>query len=209
MMNRPEETPRKKGSGCCIAALVVAGIFLVLGGVIALTVGPKIFQWGKNMIAVQQERAQWSQNWQPPATSFEYEAFFPQTIGDFQQAAHDAYWELVEKPGIHALYTAGPIQRYVSVYQMTEQEKSQLFERLEDVFEQFQESFTEEYRGGHSTVSGHIANRYSYSIRVGDEHRRFVLWWIKGWMFQFSGEDAEELYPFIEEYLAATTKQVA
>jgi hypothetical protein len=208
MLNRPEE-PKKKGSGCCIAAFIVVAVLLVLGVVIAVTIGPKAFEWGKQLITEQQERAEWSQNWQPPAETLDYALFFPKKVGDFQQSSHDAYWEIVEKPGIHALYTAGPIERYVSVYQMTAQEQTQFFGRLEDIFEQFKESFSKEHRGGHSTTQGHIGNRFSYSIKIGDARRRFVVWWIKGWLFQFSGEDEEELYPFIEEYLAATTKQTA
>jgi len=206
-MHRSPDKLKHKRAGCCIVTLITLAILLVLGAVTAMTVGPKVYAWGKQLLARQHERSQWARSWQPPGALLEAGVFFPEQVGEFRRADSEPYWDVVGKPGIHALYTFDSLNRYVSVYQMTDEERQQLYGRLEEKCEQFKDSFAQEYSGGTSSSRVHIGNRYSCSIRVDNHYRHVVFWWIKGWLFQFSGEDAEELDPFIEEYLGATTRQ--
>jgi hypothetical protein len=93
---------------------------------------------------------------------------------------------------------------------MTEQEKNQLFERLNDMFDEVFDRASPP--GGEQMpkqLLTQLKNRASYSASAGDTHIRLVLWWIKGWLFHFSGRGEEELYPFINEYLVVTSKSPA
>ena len=205
-MHRSPDKLKHKRAGCCIVTLITLAILLVLGAVVALTIGPRMVAAGKEMLARERAHSRWASNWQPPADVLETGVFFPQQIGGFQRSDSDPYWDVVGKPGIHTMYAGSGLDRFVSVYPMTDQERSLLFERLEDEFEQFKESFTQEYGGGTASSRVHIGNRYSFSISAGTHHRHVVFWWIKGWLFQFSGEDADALDPFIERYLDATAR---
>jgi hypothetical protein len=177
------------GCGGLLLLLVVAGIF------VASSI-PKMIEWGSEQIALEQERQQLANNWQPPKDNAPSEAFFPPQVDDYELVSHDQDAAIADLrfdlSGSHAIYESNGSRIDVYAYQVNELEKEALFKRVHDLH-------NKDYGTGVKRITTLDYRCYFSSPRHHQNH----LWWMKDWLLVFRTRDAEDREPFVKSFLQA------
>lgn len=183
--------------GCAFVAVVL------VAGLVALfwVKGARLFQsgrgWVKEQVAESRRISEVEQGWQPPSAEPDWQ-WFPTgferwfLIKTLQEPGWGAAG--MERPLTRAIYKRGADVVEVRVFAVAAGEK-------EDVFKQAE---TKLASGARSQFNTRTANRFYLRVN-GREHTR--LWWIKGWLFVFSSQGAEDPEPFMNAYLQAMRDQ--
>ena len=128
------------GVGCGSAILVV-----LIVGIAAVLLAPKMFEWGKQQIALEQDRKELADSWQPPAEDASLEHFFPARVANYELGSRDEDAAIPEfnfdLDGRHVTYQSSDGRIDVFVFRATELEKEALFRRVGDVYEEQEGGF--------------------------------------------------------------------
>lgn len=173
-------------------------IFLMIaGGIAAVLLAPKMFEWGQQQVALEQDRKEIADAWQPPAEDASLETFFPAGVANYEL---DSQGEDATIPdfgfdldGRRATYRSNDSRIDVFVYRATELEKEALFRRVSDVYE--------EQEGGFKRIT-ETGSRLYYSSA---QHHQNHFWWMEGWLLVFRTDDSEDQEPFVRKFLQASS----
>ena len=172
-------------------------VIVVIVGIAAVSLAPKMFEWGKQQVALEQERQQLADSWQPPAEDASLEDFFPAKVANYNLDSRDENAAIPEfqfdLDGRHAVYQSDDSRIDVFVYHATELEKEALFRRVDDVYE--------EQEGGFK-LKTEMGYRLYYS---SSQHHQNHFWWMKGWLLVFRTDDSEDREPFVKKFLQTTS----
>ncbi|MFT5301834.1 MAG: hypothetical protein ACI87E_002879 [Mariniblastus sp.] len=180
------------GVGCGGVMLLV-----LIAGIAVVSLAPKMFEWGKQQIALEQERKELADSWQPPAEDASLENFFPAEVANYKLASQDEDAAIpdfdFDLDGRHATYQSSDGQIDVFVFRATELEKEALFRRVSDVYEE---------QNGGLKMKTEMGYRFYYS---SSQHHQNHFWWTKGWLMVFRTNDSEDREPFVKKFLQTTS----
>jgi len=172
-------------------------VLVVIMGIAAVSLAPKMFEWGKQQIALEQERKELADSWQPPAQDASLEHFFPAKVANYELDSQDEDATIPEfnfdLEGRHATYKSNDSRIEVFVYRATELEKEALFRRVDDVYEG---------QEGGIKMKIEMGYRLYYS---SSQHHQNHFWWMKGWLLVFRTDDSEDREPFVKKFLQTTS----
>ncbi|MBA3311743.1 MAG: hypothetical protein M3552_14640 [Planctomycetota bacterium] len=186
----PQKSPRSKVAliGCAI------GIVLLL---LCAGAGVAIYYGARGAVEAVQEQERFAQQWTPPAAEAPPETFAPESVAGFTLESSDEQAEFpalgIEQAGFHAIYTKDGDTVDVSVYRMTEAEKTAVFDeiirRIDD---------DDRFRS-----NSHVRLPRSLRFSVSPPELHGSLWHSQGWLVFVRSETTEDLEPFQRAYLEA------
>lgn len=193
---------KKIAVGCGIGFLVgVATLFFACNALLGE------MQNGFDILAVLTEdemaeiadQHEFLRNWNPPAGDASPDELFPQEIGEARLVSRDTRAAIpdfsVSLDGLHGVYTVGDADVEVFVYRATESEKDSVFSGVDSVVNLA--------RGGVSDYT----RLYFWLHYTSKCHGQNHLWYMKGWLFVFRTDAADERGEFVKEYLRSVSAE--
>lgn len=187
---KTSRTPWLIGCGIGLVLLLLCGGGLGLLGFR----GWGVFQAG---LEKANEEEAFAQNWQAPAPEASPEVFAPESVAGYSLTTSDenaAFPALgIESEGYHAVYEQGDDTVDVSVYRMTEAERSTTFDEIKrriDDDNRFQ---------FHTLV--HLGRSLEFSVNPPELHGKLLH--ASGWLVFVRSTTVSDLDPFLRAYLEA------
>jgi hypothetical protein len=186
-------------------------VILVIGVIAIVYLVPSVIEWAGNQIDLEKQRRALAERWQAPEDDASPETFFPATVSGYRLVKHDTEAAIpvlrFDIPGWHARYRSGDSRIDVFVYQVTELEREALFGRIEDTFDDDDDTFDNDVLDGEARRSGILVQAGYRCYCSSTVHDQNHLWWMKGWLLVFRTEDSEDREDFVRTFLETTSQQ--